>query len=266
MHNYQPGQNVRILTIRVAVPEEMSEHDVYAYLNAVLDDAVLLKTSPWAKGSREPVILDWDYGKIYFNKCPVIKVGDMPEEGSAFTRLDSVRPVKEQRQNPDACAPCEMGIRKIAPDDPRTKDVLIKTIVDFICRPNVEVSMTQKRDVQPRFDVGSPKAVGFMVGPITMTVAAEETRRPVFMPSKKKEPAAPKTLVKLAYFKASGKYYSSGTLDTDLDFWDTVKHVRELRNEGHLPGLCEGAKEFAILIEYGDSGMPHFLPAKENHE
>lgn len=263
MHNYKPSQNVRILTIRVAVPEEALGSTLADYFGGMLTSAMA--------GEQEqdnPILLDWEFAEPDFRECPVIKLGDMPEEGSAFARLDAFQPIKEQRQNPDACACCEMGIRKLAPDDPRIKDFLVKTIADFICRPNVEVSLTQKREAQPQFDVGSTKAAGYMVGPYTLTVVAEEIGKSVFKPSKRetpKEPEAPKTHVKLTYFKASGKYYSEGEFDTDLTFWETIKHVTRLREKGQLPGLCEGANEFAIGIMYGE-GPPHFLPAKELHE
>lgn len=55
--------------------------------------------------------------------------------------------------------------------------------------------------------------------------------------------------VELTYFKLGGKFYTSDCYNTTHehleDVWD---EVREALSLGRLPGLCEGAKEFIVLI------------------
>lgn len=63
-------------------------------------------------------------------------------------------------------------------------------------------------------------------------------------------------LVKLDYFKESGKWYASGELYTDLDFWDTCDLVRNLMKQKRLPGLVEGVI-FDVLMTYDE--LPHFF-------
>jgi hypothetical protein len=74
--------------------------------------------------------------------------------------------------------------------------------------------------------------------------------------------------VKLIYFKASGKYYSEGDINLETtDFYSTIKTIRQLREEGNLPGLVRGAKDFIILITREDMSLPHLLPIeKESRE
>jgi hypothetical protein len=65
-------------------------------------------------------------------------------------------------------------------------------------------------------------------------------------------PADGGQLVKLVYFRRSGKYYTEGELHVDgslaiFQIWD---HVRALRARGRLPGLVDGAgKEFIIFVD-----------------
>jgi hypothetical protein len=75
----------------------------------------------------------------------------------------------------------------------------------------------------------------------------------------------PPTLeVRLTYFKKNGKYYESGAFTVDairslLDIWQAVQ---EMRSDGFLPGLCEGAgREFIILINVPghEHEHPHLL-------
>ncbi|KKL27679.1 hypothetical protein LCGC14_2382740 [marine sediment metagenome] len=55
--------------------------------------------------------------------------------------------------------------------------------------------------------------------------------------------------VDLTYFKLGGKYYSSGTYNTEkTDLEDVWDEVGDMLKAGFLPGLCEDAKEFIVLI------------------
>lgn len=55
-------------------------------------------------------------------------------------------------------------------------------------------------------------------------------------------------LVKLQYFKESGKFYSSGSYDTDKkSYQDIIDEVREMVNTGTLPDLQLGSI-FTTLI------------------
>lgn len=66
------------------------------------------------------------------------------------------------------------------------------------------------------------------------------------------------TVVKLQYFKHSGKYYSSGEYESSHHMlYDVVKEVRKMQSDGKLPGLVSGATEFVILIE---GEVPHIIP------
>lgn len=59
-----------------------------------------------------------------------------------------------------------------------------------------------------------------------------------------------KTHVKLIYFKESGKYYSEGEYQTEqTQFYQLVDEVRQMKRNGKLPGLVDGAREFSVLIE-----------------
>jgi len=66
--------------------------------------------------------------------------------------------------------------------------------------------------------------------------------------------------VDLTYFKPSGKYYSNGEYDTvKTGLWEIFAEVEQMRNEGRLPDLVEGAKEFAVLVDVPEH--PHRHPA-----
>ena len=66
-------------------------------------------------------------------------------------------------------------------------------------------------------------------------------------------------IVKLTYFKLSGKYYSEGSYPTDkkqlFEIWDEVKKLQE---EKYLPGLLPGHSEFHVLIDVPEH--PHRHP------
>ena len=59
-------------------------------------------------------------------------------------------------------------------------------------------------------------------------------------------------LVKLVYYKRSGKFYDQGELHVDesLELFRIWGHVRDLRDRGQLPGLIEGAgKEYIVSVD-----------------
>ena len=65
-------------------------------------------------------------------------------------------------------------------------------------------------------------------------------------------------LVKLTYFKPSGKYYSEGSYTTNrgqlFDIWDEVKKMQE---ELDLPGLVPGHSEFIISVDVPNHPYRH---------
>jgi hypothetical protein len=73
------------------------------------------------------------------------------------------------------------------------------------------------------------------------------------------EEIKPKKLtVNLTYFREGGKYYSSGSYETDKeDLGKIWQEVREFKFNGRLPDLVEGATEFYILIEVPDHPYNH---------
>lgn len=87
-------------------------------------------------------------------------------------------------------------------------------------------------------------------------------------------------LVKLCYFKPSGKYYSEGEYETAITAVDLVhpdgahappihlifSEVHELKTKQMLPGLIEGHSDFAVLIDVPDHPHrhPHLIPGSES--
>lgn len=68
--------------------------------------------------------------------------------------------------------------------------------------------------------------------------------------------------IKLQYFKQnSGKYYSDGEYQTTKkEFYEMVDEVRQLKRDGKLPGLVEGAREFTIYIDPVEPwNLPHMI-------
>ena len=66
--------------------------------------------------------------------------------------------------------------------------------------------------------------------------------------------------VQLTYYKSSGKYYTSGSYTTEhKDDFRVYEEVRQMRDEGQLPGLREGATEF--IIEIGGTKEDLIVPA-----
>lgn len=98
MHNYKPSQNVRILTIRVAVPEETPFNALADFFSGLLEGTLAREHN-----LEDPILLDWEHTKPAFIDCPVIKVGDMPKEGSAFMRLDTSRQARAIDEGGKSC-------------------------------------------------------------------------------------------------------------------------------------------------------------------
>ena len=65
-------------------------------------------------------------------------------------------------------------------------------------------------------------------------------------------------IVKLDYFKDTGKWYTEGEYETPekslYEIWD---EVREMMDKGKLPGLIEGHSEFIVLINVPDHPHDH---------
>ena len=56
-------------------------------------------------------------------------------------------------------------------------------------------------------------------------------------------------LVKLIYFKKSGKFYSEGSYESTKEYVHDVYHeVAAMLEEGTLPDLRPGATEFVVLV------------------
>lgn len=68
-------------------------------------------------------------------------------------------------------------------------------------------------------------------------------------------------LVRLTYFKKSGKYYSEGEyISHHLHLLDIFREVRcMVEDTKKLPGLVDGAVEFHVLIDVPNH--PHSHPA-----
>lgn len=66
-------------------------------------------------------------------------------------------------------------------------------------------------------------------------------------------------IVKLTYFKPSGKYYSEGHYMTDkkrlFEIWDEVVDMQQTKN---LPGLMHGHSEFHVSVDVPEH--PHRHP------
>jgi hypothetical protein len=65
--------------------------------------------------------------------------------------------------------------------------------------------------------------------------------------------------VELTYFKTSGKYYSDGEFEAsvDLALWEIFDLVQSKLDNGNLPGLVHGAKEFYVLINVPNHPYNH---------
>lgn len=65
-------------------------------------------------------------------------------------------------------------------------------------------------------------------------------------------------LVKLTYFKPSGKYYSEGSYTTNnVGLYDIWSEVRTMQIEKDLPGLTSGHSDFIISVDVPDHPCRH---------
>jgi len=56
--------------------------------------------------------------------------------------------------------------------------------------------------------------------------------------------------VQLTYFKKNGKYYSDGKYTSyKQELFEIWEEINNLKENGNLPGLSPGPREFHILIE-----------------
>ena len=63
---------------------------------------------------------------------------------------------------------------------------------------------------------------------------------------------------KIDYFKPSGKWYTSETVNLDVDFaFDASNKVRELRKQNKLPGLASGTWDGPIMVTVYD--LPYLI-------
>lgn len=75
------------------------------------------------------------------------------------------------------------------------------------------------------------------------------------------------TSVKLTYFKSSGKYYTHGNYESDIELeygFNIYKEVRAFNNNGILPGLSSGVWHGYILVNPVD-GVPALIDLCENN-
>ena len=77
MHNYQPHQVVRIVTIRVALPDNIDINEVADPFEDLLYRAMR---------EKDAVVLDWQYLTL-LDESPVVVLDADPAEGDAFRAL-----------------------------------------------------------------------------------------------------------------------------------------------------------------------------------
>lgn len=75
MHNIEPSQKYKILTLRIAVPEEVDDNLITDGLNEILNDMAL----DFGDESTVPVV-DWAYGPTIDH----IEAPEVVEEGCLF--------------------------------------------------------------------------------------------------------------------------------------------------------------------------------------
>ena len=65
-------------------------------------------------------------------------------------------------------------------------------------------------------------------------------------------------LVKLTYFKRSGKFYDEGTYETDhKPLYQIWKEVEQLRDHRKLPGLIEGHSYYIVSVDVPEHEYNH---------
>ena len=76
-------------------------------------------------------------------------------------------------------------------------------------------------------------------------------------------------LVKLTYFKRSGKLYTSGAYNTKLVYaFEIYQEVAKMRQMGELPGLQPSPHQinFVVLVEPIDNGVPQLIGADDAND
>jgi hypothetical protein len=64
--------------------------------------------------------------------------------------------------------------------------------------------------------------------------------------------------VQLTYFKDTGKYYSEGEYETELDSLTKIwEEVRAMIQQGKCPGLLEGRHDFHTLVNVAGHRHEH---------
>lgn len=65
-------------------------------------------------------------------------------------------------------------------------------------------------------------------------------------------------LVKLTYFKYTGKYYASGEYETTQpELWEIFNEVRDKLEAKQLPGLLDGCGDFYVLVNVPEHKNNH---------
>ena len=80
-------------------------------------------------------------------------------------------------------------------------------------------------------------------------------------------PSTGQIMVKLTYFKESGKYYSEGffEMSADTPLFDAAAMIRDMMVRRELPGLVKGCSEFSVLANFPGHKHDHpmlFHPRK----
>lgn len=68
--------------------------------------------------------------------------------------------------------------------------------------------------------------------------------------------------IKVTTFKPSGKYYTDIEIEVFApNHWEMVETIKKYIRELRIPGIePEGAREFHVLVEDLDSGIPYLFP------
>ncbi len=74
------------------------------------------------------------------------------------------------------------------------------------------------------------------------------------------------THIEIVYYKASGKYYSSGELDLEgeWEFWKAIEHIKKNYIDiGKRPGLVDGDDYHWLITVYTEFGPLTWLYINE---